>query len=517
MKLAFSCTGTANLRTAVIPIGLFCFFWLVVIVAGCGGSYATTSGGSSSGGVSSSNGGGNSSSGAISITSISPNSVAAGSGDTTITATGSNLDLVHPGSHRTITDLVWSANGYQTSVTTNVLSGTQLTAVVPAALLSQPVKAQIFIQKWYFIDDTPFATSNSLAFTVTTATSAAVVAGSMSVARSGHSATLLPNGIVLVVGGANSSGTLNSAELYDPAKGSFAPTGDLAFPRQGHAATLLATGKVLITGGEDNVGPIGTAELYDPASGTFASVANMTTARWSHTATLLAGGKVLLAGGANNSDAQDSAEMFDPATNTFTPVANMTTARMHQTATLLANGKVLLAGGWSSYSPITTLNTAELFDPTTNSFVPIGSMGTPHWFHRSILLPDGRVLIIGGNVHLFSTSLIEVFDPISESFKAAGNLTQARNSHTATLLPNGHVLVTGGSDRFSGPDAPESTVLASSELYSPGSSNAELTATLTSPRVGHTATLLNDGRVLVVGGEDSYGTLATSELLGMSH
>jgi hypothetical protein len=119
---------------------------------------------------------------------------------------------------------------------------------------------------------------------------------------------------------------------------------------------------------------------------------------------------------------------------------------------------------------------------------------------------------------MFSTSLMEVFDPVSESFAIAGNLTQARHSHTANLLPKGKVLVTGGIDSFSGPDAPEHTVLASSELYSPGSSYAEPTGTLTSPRVEHTATLLNDGRVLVVGGSDSYGnTLATSELFEISH
>ena len=506
MTLASSCPGRANLAATATPLGLFCFF-LLVIVAGCGGGYVNTGGGGSS------NGGGNSSSGALSISSVSPASVAAASGDTTLTVTGSSLDLVHSGAHQTTTVAVWSANGTQTNLTTSVLSGTQLTAVVPAALLSQPLEAQIFIQKWYFADDMPFATSNSLAFTVTTAASDSNSTGSMAVARSSHSATLLSNGMVLVAGGANSSGTLNSAELYDPAKGTFTPTGDLAFPRQGHTATLLATGKVPITAGEDNVGPIATAELYDPSSGTFTSLGSMMSIRWSHTATLLTNGKVLIAGGANNNDAQDSAEMFDPATNTFTPVANMTAARMHHTATLLANGKVLLAGGWSSYSPITTLNSAELFDSDTNSFATVGNMSIAHWFHRSVLLPDGRVLVVGGNVGQFSTAVIEAFDPVSESFAITGNLTKARNSHTATLLPKGGVLVTGGSYRFSGVDAPESIVLASSELYSPGSSRTQAAPSLTSPRVGHTATLLQDGRVLIVGGTDAQGNfLATAEI-----
>jgi hypothetical protein len=140
-------------------------------------------------------------------------------------------------------------------------------------------------------------------------------------------------------------------------------------------------------------------------------------------------------------------------------------------------------------------------------------MSIAHWFHRSVLLPDGRVLVVGGNVGQFSTAVIEAFDPVSESFAITGNLTKARNSHTATLLPKGGVLVTGGSYRFSGVDAPESIVLASSELYSPGSSRTHAVPTLLSPRVGHTATLLQDGRVLIVGGTDAQGNvLATAEI-----
>jgi hypothetical protein len=486
---------------------------LIFLLLGCGGAgYGTSgSGGSSSAGSGGTGSGGSSlPSGGMSISSISPSSVTAGSGDVTLTVTGTNLDLVHSGGHQTTTFMVWGSQ----NLTTTVLSGTQLTVIVPASLLTAPVTVQVFIQKWYFADDTPFATSNSLTFTVTTATSMSHATGSMAVARFSHSATLLSNGMVLVAGGANSSGTLKSAELYDPVKGTFTPAGDLAFPRQGHSTTLLRNGKVLLAGGEDDVGPIATAELYDPASGTFTSIGSMSDIRWSHTATLLPNGKVLIAGGANNIDSQDTAEIFDPASNTFAPISNMTTARMHYTATLLANGKVLLAGGWSSYSPITPLASAELFDSATNSFVPTVSMSTSHWFHRSTLLPDGRVLVIGGNVGLFSTSVMEAYDPVSGSFAVAGNLTQARNSHTATLLPNGRVLVMGGSYRFSGTDAPESIALASSELYLSGSSTTASGSMMMSPRTLHTATLLDGGRVLVVGGWDGNGNaLATAEIV----
>jgi hypothetical protein len=450
--------------------------------------------------------------GGLTISLISPTSAAAGSPDLTLVVTGSNFD--DAGVIRT--RVVWTANGVVTPLVRTIASSTQLTAAVPAALLSNPVTAQVSLQNWDEIESQVDATSNSVRFNVTSAatkSSGFTATGGMVGGRSGHSATLLPNGIVLVAGGADQLGALASAELFDPTKGTFMATGDLVAPRQGHTATLLADGKVLIAGGEDNVGPIGSAELYDPVTGRFSSLGNMNNARWSHTATLLANGKVLIAGGASNTDSQDSAELFDPASGSFTAIENMMSARMHHTATPLANGKVLLIGGWSSYSPITPLASAELFDPATNMFISVGSMSIPRYFHKSTLLPDGRVLVSGGSEHHFSVSSVETYDPVSETFVVAGNLSAKRTSHTVTLLPSGKVLIVGGTYVFSGSDAPQSTVLASSELYTPASQKSIFTATLQTPRVGHTATLLNDGRVLVTGGVDGNGNpLATAEL-----
>ena len=133
--------------------------------------------------------------------------------------------------------------------------------------------------------------------------------------------------------------------------------------------------------------------------------------------------------------------------------------------------------------------------------------------HRSALLPDGRVLILGGSEHQFSVSSIEAFDPVSNTFVGAGGLRTTRTSHTVTLLLNGTVLIAGGVDIFSGPDAPESTVLASSELYIPASQSSLFTGPLQNSRTGHTATLLKNGAVLVVGRVDNTdNVLASAEL-----
>lgn len=229
---------------------------------------------------------------------------------------------------------------------------------------------------------------------------------------------------------------------------------------------------------------------------------HMTVPRVFHTATVLNDGRVFIAGG-HVSDAR--CEIYDPATRTFRVVGSMSRPRYMPAATLLADGRVLITAGivhpdfrglpFGSWGD----NTAEIFDPRTETFTRTSDMNDRRYAHTATRLPDGRVLVAGGgygSVSGFSVSLhphrgTELYNPATNEFTRGPLMETARWNHTATLLRNGAVLLAG---------LPKD--------YEPGVAGELFLGTITrpewsgpSPTSGHTATLLRDGRVLLVSRE----------------
>jgi hypothetical protein len=333
--------------------------------------------------------------------------------------------------------------------------------------------------------------------------------GNMTTPRNFHTATLLLDGRVLIAGGSygliagsNQSALTNSAELFDPSTGAFSPTGPMNSGRAMHTATLLADGKVLIAGvgtfGFSNNAPPNSAELYDPSTGTFTAIGDMAAAH--PFATLLKNGKVLMSGGAPSSA---NAELYDPATGAFTATGDYVTPAALLTATLLADGRVLLTGCKPNCDSDTYANIAQLYDPATGTFSLTGSAGDALAIYEQTQtsLPNGKVLFAGGvNDSGFPYRSANLYDPSSGAFSGTGDMTNARESHTATLLPDGTVLITGGGLDFSVPVSPCCVGIQTAESYDPVTGAFGSVTSMIAARNYHTATLLNDGRVLLAGG-----------------
>ncbi len=324
---------------------------------------------------------------------------------------------------------------------------------------------------------------------------------SMIDAREDHTATVLPAGKILIVGGDGSSGrALSSAELYDPISGKFsAVAAKMATARAEHSATLIsgcncpADGKVLIAGGRSATGSLGStlrsAELYDPATGEFTATGAMKATRARHSATLLAGGplagNVLIAGGTSDESGGDvaTAELYDPVTGQFTATGRMSTPRENHSATFLSPsvvsgalaGNVLVAGGGVASAPS---DSAEVFNPQTGTFSPVGAMTAARTLQAAVLLASGKVLIAGGQSS--DTDFLqsaELFDPAHATFAATGAMHNLHSGATATVLDNGSALIAGGKSSFA-------------DLYDPAAGTFSATGPMVTNVAESTSTLI---------------------------
>jgi len=328
------------------------------------------------------------------------------------------------------------------------------------------------------------------------------VTGSLATARVLHSVVALPNGTVLVAGGAPTStgaNALSSAELYNPATQSFTTIGSMNSARAAFTMTVLQNGLVLVAGGLNGSTVLSSAELFDPSTNTFTLLtASLVVARSQHFATLLPTGEVLITGGSSSAGSSlASAEVFDPATKTFTATAGpMTVARSGHHADVLSNGQVLVTGGLAS--GIDVLASAEFYDPVANTFTATGSMATARYNHGSALLFNGNVLVAGGNTsngeELVSIAAAETYNPSTGTFSSTGSATRPISGfyHPVPVLSDGTVFLADGN--------------TNAEIYDPTAGTFRATGNMVAVQVQPQTALLPNGTVVLAGGQDSTGT-----------
>ena len=357
--------------------------------------------------------------------------------------------------------------------------------------------------------------------------------GSMRMSRWNHRAFRLPDGQVLVLGDLFGPGI--TAERYDPSDRSWQSSGregDDEFRGGWYTATLLRDGTVLVAGGP---GPVGLNRMAtirwalgsgDTPWKEWRAAGEMLEPREGHSATLLEDGSVLVAGGISHDpaatgltvpvkEAVRSCEMWDPFTEVWTPTAGMNEPRVLHMATRLGNGHVLVVGGYGfPWTEFKVLDSAETFDPQRRQWVSTTPMAGGRTDATLTLLADGRVLVAGGYSENRTLDTAEVFDLPTETWSSTASMHHARMEHAAVLLADDRVLVVGGRRRIG--DSSErwwsSEYLDSAELFDPASGTWSLVGPMTIRRAGATATLLLDGRVLIAGGQDEYGPVASAEL-----
>jgi hypothetical protein len=283
----------------------------------------------------------------------------------------------------------------------------------------------------------------------------------------------LNDGRVLFAGGADDNGKpIARATVYDPAANKFIPAGAMLAPRCGPLATLLPDGTVLIAGGatcSDEPGPIKSLEIFDPKTGTFRSAGELTVPRFDLSATPLQNGKVLIAQGYDAAHtAVARTELYNPVTGAIEYGGAMVTPRCFASQTKLANGMVLFAGGIRCDDPEhAAIKAVEIYD-LAGQFGRVGEMNVARVCQSATLMKDGKVLIAGGATgfaYAISLDSAELYDPEKATFSPTSNMTKPRACASGTARDDGTVLIKGGHSQ-SAPGTPP-VDLTDSEIYDP--------------------------------------------------
>ena len=358
--------------------------------------------------------------------------------------------------------------------------------------------------------------------------------GSMTVSRMAHTATKLPSGDVLVIGGEANGGPMTaSVELYSVKTGTFSTMAPMPEPRSNHTATLLGSGQVLVTGGGNanivgvpsGVDVKGDGLLYDPVANAWTRTSKMTSVRHFHQASILPSGDVLVVGGANDQTTMEAvfggpqqapfahalatAEMYDVKSRQFHTVGSMKQARFLFEATALADGRIMISGGATDVGE-QSFATTEIYDPTTSTFVA-GPMldGVDRLYHRVTQLGSGHLLLAGGkrsNIAFLPDAMVLADE--NGPWKAVARLASGCTAPSLVTLKSGRALITGGETC----DNSGCHSLDNAEVFDEITGVWTPTGAIASYRSAHTSTVLDDGHVLLTGGLGNRGEEPTAEL-----
>jgi hypothetical protein len=339
-------------------------------------------------------------------------------------------------------------------------------------------------------------------------------------ARQEATATRLKDGSVLVVGGSQPASTsstyLSSAERFIPATRKWEVVGSLHTARVQHVATRLQDGRVLVTGGwtlkaDGTHGPLASAELYDPATGTWTLTGSMSRARSRHATTLLPDGRVLVVGG--EYPPSTLAELYDPRTGTWTAAAPTLGPHWGTQLVSLPGGEVLALGGRvrvvddSPPSRVEVVPDTDVYEPVTGTWRAGPVMNVNRWQPAALVLPSGRVLVFNGTRHSAQSGASELYEPSTRQWLPVGNVVEYRHyGFSAAVLSDGRVLATGGWRYF---DHTEGTQPRGAELFEESSRGWLPTAVPRELRSNAVLVALDEGEALLAGGNSG---LASAEL-----